>query len=265
MKVSCVQMAVKLAEVENNLAHIKELIRQAAQEKPDVIVLPETWNIGFFPKDNLASYCDNNGEMITREIGGLAKELGINIVAGSVGNIKEDGKVYNTAFVFNRQGECVYTYDKIHLFSPGGEHEYFTFGNHYGTFQLDGVNCGMIICYDVRFLELVRSIRLKGVDMFFVVSEWPALRAEHLDTLCHARSIENQMCLALCNAVDGGCNCGGGSTMFDAWGVRQVKAGTEEEIITADLDMSTITNIRSSINVMNDRQVDLYDLSYKAL
>lgn len=264
MKVSCVQVNVHLDEVEYNFAHVKELIHKAAKEQPDVIVLPETWNIGFFPKENLPAKCDQDGARTKKEIGAIAKELGINIVAGSVGNFRE-GKVYNSAFVFNRQGECVYTYDKIHLFTPSNEQDWFTSGDKYGTFQLDGVNCGMVICYDVRFLELVRSIRLKGVDVFFVVSEWPAIRDEHLDVLCHARSIENQMCLALCNACGESTGCGGGSTMFDAWGVRQAKAGTEEEIITADLDLGTISDIRCRINVMNDRQPELYDLNYKAI
>ena len=235
MKVSCIQMDMRFADPDYNFQHAAELIRETARrEQPDVMVLPETWNVGFFPKENLVSLCDTDGSRIQSELGSLAAELKVNLVAGSVANYK-NGQVYNTAFVFNRQGECIYTYDKIHLFTPSGEHEYFTSGNQYGKFQLDGVDCGLIICYDVRFPELTRSIALQGIDILFVVSQWPSVRAEHLDVLTHARAIENQMFLALCNScgTSGATVHGGGSTMYDPWGVRLAQAGTSEEIISA--------------------------------
>ena len=83
MKITCIQMDMAFAEPDANFRKAEALIRQAAQEQPDVVVLPETWNTGFFPRENLAQLSDKDGERVKAEIGALAKELGINIVAGS--------------------------------------------------------------------------------------------------------------------------------------------------------------------------------------
>lgn len=131
-----------------------------------MITLPETWNVGFFPKENLAELSDKDGARVKETFSRLASELNVNIVAGSVSNVR-DGKIYNTAFVFDRKGTCVAEYDKTHLFSPSGEHEYFQSGDHTVRFELDGVPCGLIICYDVRFPELIRTITVQGIDVLF--------------------------------------------------------------------------------------------------
>ena len=96
MKVTCVQMAMQFASPDENFQKAESLIRRAAAEGPDVIVLPETWNTGFFPHDNLPACCDADGERTTRLMAALSAELGVNIVAGSVVNRKAGG-IYNTA------------------------------------------------------------------------------------------------------------------------------------------------------------------------
>ena len=63
MRVSCIQLDMKLGDVEYNYAEALRLIRETVKEdKSDVVVLPETWTTGFYPKENLASYCDRDGE-----------------------------------------------------------------------------------------------------------------------------------------------------------------------------------------------------------
>lgn len=95
-----------------------------------------------------------------------------------------------------------------------------------------------------------------------MVSQWPNIRTPHLDILCLARAIENQMFLALCNSCGtaGSVTCGGSSTLIDPWGKCLAHAGSTEEVITADLDLTTIEGIRKSINVFNDRKPALYQL-----
>ena len=105
MKVACIQMDMLFSELERNYQHGKELIAQAMAENPDVIVLPETWTTGFFPKRNLEAMCDDDGARVKAEIGALAAQYGVNIVAGSVANMR-GGKVYNTAYIFDRTGAC---------------------------------------------------------------------------------------------------------------------------------------------------------------
>ena len=144
MKVTCIQMNMLPGQPDENFRLAAQLIEEAMAEKPDVLVLPETWNTGFFPKDNSETLCDQDGKRVKEEIGTLAAKFSVNIVAGSVTNFR-DGKVYNTAYIFDRTGACVGSYDKTHLFTPMGEHKYCTAGNQLCRFTLDGVSCGIII------------------------------------------------------------------------------------------------------------------------
>lgn len=249
-------------DVDANYAHTEQLIRQTVEkEHSDVVVLPETWSTGYYPAENLSDYCENNGDRIKACFSALAKELNVNIVGGSIANMK-NGKIYNTAYVFNRAGEVVAEYDKTHLFTPMDEHKFFEFGNKLCTFELDGRKCGIVICYDIRFAELVRTYALEGIEMLFMCSQWPLVRANHIRTLTTARAIENQMFLACCNSCGKTETSvfGGNSQIIDPWGEILAKADENEAVITADCDFSIIKDIRSSINVFNDRRPELYNL-----
>lgn len=261
MKISCIQMDMKLACPDENFHRAVILAEQAMAEQPDVLVFPETWNTGFFPKENLESLSDRDGSRVKAVFGALAEKLNVNIVAGSVANYR-DGKVFNTAFVFDRKGNCVASYDKTHLFTPMGEDNYFTPGDHLCRFTLDGVRCGLIICYDVRFPELTRSLTVPGLDMLFVVSQWPKVRTFHLRSLTTARAIENQMFVICCNSCGtaGETVYGGNSAIIDPWGETICLAGEQEQIITAQCDMSILDNIRSTIPVFRDRRPELYEI-----
>lgn len=259
MKVACLQMNMKFGCPEENFSHAERMISEAIKEHPDVLVLPETWNTGFFPKENLIDLCCNDGDTVKKHIGALAKRYKVNIVAGSVSNVR-DRRVYNTAMVFNRDGKCVASYDKTHLFTPMGEDDYYTHGDHLSSFTLDGVRCGIIICYDLRFPELTRNLALQGLDMLFVVSQWPKKRVFHLLSLTIARAIENQIFVVCCNSCGTAEDTiyGGNSAVIDPLGVAVSLAGEKEEILTSECDMQMLSQIRNSIPVFRDRRSDLY-------
>ena len=261
MKVTCLQMNMKLGCPKENFTLAEKLIVESVKAQPDVIVLPETWNTGFFPKENLAELSCKDGDEVKSHIGTLAKQYGVNIVAGSVSNVR-DGKVFNTAMVFDRDGECIAEYDKTHLFTPMGEDDYYTCGNHLCRFELDGVKCGIIICYDVRFPELTRSLALQGLDMLFVVSQWPKKRIFHLRTLTTARAIENQMFVVCCNSCGTADKTvyGGNSAIIEPFGKTLALAGENEEILTAECDLQILNEIRNSIPVFRDRRSELYKI-----
>jgi len=261
MRISCIQTDIQFACPEENFLRVCAQIDKAMADSPDVIVLPETWNTGFFPKKDLPALCDRDGMLVKEKIGSLAKKHRVNIVAGSVSNLRS-GKVYNTAYVFNREGCCIASYDKTHLFSPMGEDKAYTPGDHLCRFALDGIPCGLIICYDLRFPELTRSLCLPGLDMLFVVSQWPAARIMHLRTLTTARAIENQIFLVCCNACGsaGETVYGGKSAIISPWGETLALAGETEEILSASCDMRILTDIRSNIPIFQDRKPELYHL-----
>lgn len=261
MKIACLQMDMKLGCPDENFAHAFELIAQSVEKKPDVLVLPETWNTGFFPQEGLEALCDVDGQRVKAEIGALAAQHGVNIVAGSVSN-RRNGKIYNTAMVFNRQGTCIASYDKTHLFSPMGEHHSYTPGDHLCRFRLDGADCGLAICYDIRFPELTRSLTVPGLDMLFMVSQWPNVRTFHLRSLTTARAIENQMFVVCCNSCGtaGDTVYGGNSAVIDPWGETVALAGDQEEILLADCNLEVLRNIRNTIPVFRDRRPELYNI-----
>ena len=259
MRVTCLQMDVQFACVEENFLHAEKLIGVAMKDAPDVVVLPETWNTGFFPRENLVQLADRDCVAVKARISALAKKYKVNIVAGSVANLRE-GKVYNTACVFDRTGTCIAEYDKTHLFSPMGEDGYFAKGSRLCGFSLDGIPCGLIICYDLRFPELTRALALSGMEMLFVVSQWPAVRVPHLTALCTARAIENQCYVVNCNACGtaGETIYGGSSGIYDPLGVVLERASEGEKLLTAECDLSAVGTIRKAIPVYHDRRSDLY-------
>ena len=260
MRISCIQMNMLPGLPDENFAHAEALIRRTArQERPDAIVLPETWNSGFAPGQIGVECADADGERTRRIFGALAEELNCNIVAGSVLN-RRGGGLYNTAYVFDRAGTCVAEYDKTHLFSPMGEDKAFNKGHKITRFMLDGASCAVIICYDLRFPELIRTLALPGLDVLFVVAQWPDRRVFHLETLALARAIENQMFVALCNSCASafGTQFGGHSALIDPWGAILAQAGEAETAVTAELDLAQLGEIRRNIPVFRDRRADLY-------
>ena len=240
---------------------IPDLLRAAAAEGADTALLPETWNTGFFPADHLSERSDRGGEAVKALCAPLARELNMNIVAGSVSD-RRGGRVYNTAYVFDRQGACLAAYDKTHLFTPMGEHEHYAAGDHLTTFSLDGHKCGLLICYDLRFPELFRTLALQGVELLLLPAQWSAARRYHWETLTAARAIENQFFLAACNSCGtaGETVFGGASRILGPRGELLAAAGAGEEIVTAALDFSVLAEVRNSINVFHDRRPELYRL-----
>ena len=261
MKIACVQMDVLAGQPEQNYAIAEALIRKAARKRPDVILLPETWNTGFAPQHLDPAQVDEDGARTKQLCSALANELGINLLAGSVTTRRADA-LYNTAYGFNRSGELVCSYDKTHLFSPLGEDKAYRKGDSLARFTLDGVSCALITCYDLRFPELARTLALPGLDVLFVVSQWPKQRISHLETLAKARAIENQTFVAVCNAC-GKANetkFGGRSMVIDPLGKVIRQTSPRESILYAEISLNMLTQVRKAIPVFSDRRPELYQI-----
>lgn len=260
-RISLIQMDVAFAKPEENYSRVLDLMEKALKESPDILVLPETLNVGFFPKQGLSELADVDGKKTKEVFGKFARDNKVNIVAGSVANKKGD-YIYNTLYVFDREGKVVCEYDKMHGFTPSDEHNYFKGGDQVLNFELDGIKCSCVICYDVRFPELIRTATLKGVDLMFIPAQWPLVRKLHWVTLVKARAIENQMFVCAVNACGyaGTTKYGGNSLLIDPWGEEVCHLGTDEEIQTGEIDMEIIEGIRNSINVFRDRKPEYYKI-----
>ncbi|MFV8830206.1 carbon-nitrogen family hydrolase [Alkalihalobacterium sp. APHAB7] len=262
MKIAIYQMDIIPGAPEENHKKVKQWFEQAAsqEEKPDVVVLPEMWTTAY-TLTSLDQVAENDQKQTATLLSELAKQYAVNVVGGSIAT-KEGDNIYNRALVFNRSGEQVHQYDKIHLVPMLNEHLYLAGGQErVQSFELDGVKVGVIICYDLRFPELARSLALAGTEVLFIVAEWPEARQSHWTTLQQARAIENQMYVVSSNRVgtyDGVEFCGR-SLVINPWG-DTVAQGTQdkEETITANLQLKDVKEVRHNVPVFKSRVPNLY-------
>lgn len=262
MKISSYQMQIIPGDPDANRQKVAEWIKKVTEEEqPDIVVLPEMWTTSYTLSE-LKAISDQAGEPTTSFLQQLAQEYQINIVGGSFANIKND-KVYNSSVVINRKGDVVYRYDKVHLVPMLDEHLYLTGGETSHVFELEGIKMGLIICFDLRFPELSRSLALDGAEVLFVVAEWPDIRLNHWKHLQIARAIENQIYLVSVNNVGmhNGNRFGGTSMIVDPWGEVLASGGEEHEAtITKEIDLNKVPQIRKEVPVFSCRVPSVYKL-----
>ncbi|MDR6224720.1 carbon-nitrogen family hydrolase [Desmospora profundinema] len=258
MRISLIQMDVAFGDPAVNQRRVaKKLAQVVEREHPDVVALPEMWNAGYdlTRLDRIA----DRGELV-EWMGQKSREYGITLMGGSIAEVK-DGGHYNASYVFSPQGDVVAQYRKLHLFRLMEEEKFLLPGPEGPvTFPIGGYRAGMIICYDVRFPEMVRSLALEGAELLFVSAEWPHPRLNHWRILNQARAIENQMAVAAINRVGSDPNntfCGH-SMVLDPWGKVLAEGGEGEETLTVDLELAEVARIRRQIPVFEDRVPHMY-------
>ena len=135
MNIALIQMDVQIGEPDVNFQKAEAFLEEAIRQQPDLIILPEMWNTGYALEqaDELA---DADGERTKQLFSSFARKHQVYLIAGSVLNKRtEDENITNTMYVFNRQGELLLDYDKIHLFRLMDEHNYLTAGDQLGLFD----------------------------------------------------------------------------------------------------------------------------------
>ena len=101
----------------------------------------------------------------TDSITSLAQKLDMWVLLGSIHELSDTLKPLNSLYVINSSGEITDRYDK--RFCTKGDLKHFSAGNHFVVFDIKGVRCGLLICFDVRFPELYREYRKLNVDLVF--------------------------------------------------------------------------------------------------
>jgi predicted amidohydrolase len=162
-----------------------------------------------------------------------------------------------------RKGEPFAEYSKVHLFRLMDEQRYLAEGNSMCRFELDDVPCGTLICYDIGFPEMARSLTLKGCKVLFVPAQWPRPRIDHWKKLLQARATENQMYVVACNRAgsEGDNEFPGHSMIIDPWGrtIDEMPEGNEG-ILFAEIDVDKVEELREAIPVFLDRRPLVYDV-----
>jgi nitrilase len=256
---------VSSTSVAENMAHAGRLIAEAAATGASLVVLPEYWPImGMADADKVGhGEAPGNGPL-QQFLADAARAHGVWLVGGTIPLASHDaGKILNSTLVFNPQGERVARYDKIHLFGfSKGDESYdeaqtIVPGDAVAHFEAPFGKVGLSVCYDMRFPELYRA--MGDCTLVIVTAAFThTTGVAHWEVLLRARAIENQ-CFLLA-AAQGGLHENGrrtfGSTMLiDPWGKVISVREEGEGVISGDIDLAQLAEIRSNLPALRHRKM----------
>jgi deaminated glutathione amidase len=257
-------------DVDRNLTEAERLIREAAANDASLVVLPERLDIRGAP-ERYAEVAEPLDGRIVSWARGLAAELGIDLVAGSIAEQREGHeRVANTSVHAGPNGELKAVYRKIHMFDVevGGvqyrESEHSEPAEEVVISQTaDGLGLGLTICYDLRFPELYRILALQGARVVTVPANFTRITgAAHWEVLLRARAIENQVFVIAPGQGRGSgpdTDSYGNSMIVDPWGEVLARAGGEGAcFVAADLDLARQDEIREQLPSLGNRVAAAY-------
>jgi predicted amidohydrolase len=268
IRVSAIQLDVGVEETtDERIARASVMVREEADAGADIVLLPEMWLRGWFDFDHYAEIGQAVDGPIGQAMSALAKDAGVLLVAGSI--VERDGdQLYNTALAYDREGNRLAAYRKIHLFSyeEAREADVLSAGQDVITFEALGINIGLSICYDLRFPEIYRRQLAKGAELFVIVSAWPYPRVNAWRTLVRARAIENQAALVACNAAgkQSAHPYAGHSAVCDVWGERVAELDEKPGVLRAEIDLDAVREARQSFPALKDRVLGIEEPTYSA-
>jgi len=278
--------AVQLNSTEDkdrNLATAERLTRAAVADGADLVVLPEKFNVLGTHEHYEAGAEALDGPTIgwARD---LARELGIDLVAGSIVERREGrDRLGNTSVHVGPEGDLRGVYRKIHMFDvtvDGKEYRESTSqeaGGEVVTSEAEGARLGLTVCYDLRFPELYRILAIRGARILIVPAAFTRHTGQaHWDTLLRARAIENQAFVIAADQVGvhpPGNESFGGSQILDPWGDLLAHApeyspvaipGDRDALrpgecfVAADLDLGRQDEVRESLPSLANRVPSAY-------
>jgi predicted amidohydrolase len=269
MRAAAVQLE-STPDREHNLEVAERLVRAAVADGAELVVLPERLDIRGATHDYLAGAEPLDGRPVTwaRE---LARELGIDLVAGSVAERREGHeRVANTSVHAGPDGELKAVYRKIHMFDVevGGvqyrESEHSEPAEEIVLSQTaDEVELGLSVCYDLRFPELYRILALRGARVITIPANFTRVTGEaHWEVLLRARAIENQVFVIAPgqgNLPGPEGDSYGNSMIVDPWGEVLARApATGASFVAADLDLARQEEIRAKLPSLANRVEGAY-------
>jgi predicted amidohydrolase len=256
---------------EANLARVEALLREAGAAGADLAALPEVW-----PCQGSAPQMRAAAEPVpgprTDRLAELARQHRMWVHGGSV--LERDaadgrGAIFNTSVLFDRDGQLVATYRKVHLFDadppgavPSRESFLFAPGEDVVVVETEFGRAGMSICYDLRFPELYRTLTARGATILFVPAAFRFETGEaHWDVLLRARAIEDQ-CVVVAAAQWGRWGprgrerrTFGNSMVVDAWGRVLARAAEGVGLTCVDVDLDETRRVREMLPALRHRRL----------
>lgn len=272
MKILQIQSNVS-EDKQKNLELFANKVEELAYLKPDFVTAGEMFTCPY-QTANFPVYAEETGGTTWTFLSNLAKKQGIYLSAGTIPEKGEDGKIYNTAYVFDRKGNQIAQHRKMHLFDinvPGGqrfmESETLSAGNAVTVFDTEFGKVGICVCFDIRFPELSRLMVLEGARMILVPAAFNMTTGPaHWETLLRCRAIDNQcFVIATSDARDE-------KSSYVAWGHSMVVSpfGTILNELDhsvswqlTEIDLADVDAARVQIPAIFARRTDLYEIRSK--
>jgi predicted amidohydrolase len=268
MRAAICQMNGGADDVDANVATGIRLIREAADGGADLVVLPELFAY-YGSQRRMREIAEPPGGPISQQLATCAADRSIWLLSGSI--CEEDGgRVFNTSFLFDRSGERVARYRKIHLYDvelpdqrPIQESALFAAGDEVVTHDVEGMRLGLSICYDLRFPELYRGLMTSGATVLAIPSAFQDVTGRaHWEPLLRARAIEEQS-YVLAAAQWGpwgppgaGHRTHGNAMIVDPWGEIVTRAPSEGDgVWFADLDRERVRSVRARLPALSHRRL----------
>jgi predicted amidohydrolase len=273
MRISVIQLGYDDREpVVHKVSRAADLVR--AQAGHDLVVLPELWAPGGFSYKRWDERAEPIDGPVASVMSAAARDAGVMLHAGSIVERPADGvpgpegkHLWNTSLVFASDGSLAATYRKIHRFGHGqGEPLLMEAGDDLSLVDVPDSSPGAVAaraalstCYDVRFPELYRAQLDAGATLFVIPAAWPAARVAHWTLFAQARAIENQCVVVACNTAgtQAGVEMGGHSQVVLPTGDVVATAGSDEQVLSVEVDMSVVADYRASFPVLRDRRLPL--------
>jgi predicted amidohydrolase len=255
-------------EYDHNLEVAERLVRAAAADGAQLVVLPEKWT-ALGPPEVVRSCAEQLDGPALTAASGWAGELGIFLVAGSIPElVPEQEKLSNTSVMFGPDGERRAVYRKIHMFDVDvGDVSYRESADEQAGDEIvladaGGAMVGLTICYDLRFPELYRILALRGARLITVPSAFTERTGrDHWEVLIRARAIEDQVFIVAAGQIGFApphYRSYGRSMIVDPWGVVMTQAADTECFVSAHLDFAIQSEMRSSLPSLRNRRPEAY-------
>ncbi|HHV46790.1 MAG TPA: carbon-nitrogen hydrolase family protein [Tissierellia bacterium] len=270
VRVAMIQMKVD-EDKKRNLETAGEYIRKVADEGAHMAVLPEMFNCPY-KTDNFPVYAEEEDGETVIFLSKMAMENGIYLVAGSIPE-REGDKVYNTSFVFDRNGKRIGKHRKMHLFDidvEGGQYfkesDTLSPGNSLNVFDTEFGKFGLCICYDFRFPEVGRILVEKGamaiiVPAAFNMTTGPA----HWEIMFRSRALDNQVYtigVAPARDLNAPYISYGNSIAVSPWGNVIERMDEKEGYRIVTLDFDYVNKVRNELPLLKHRRRDIYSLVF---
>lgn len=268
MKIAQLQTHV-YPEKQRSLAQVEAYMDKVMPEKPDLVALGEMFQCPYVTQ-NFPLYAEEEGGDTWQRLSQLAAKHQVYLSAGTVPEL-DGGKVYNTAYVFDRQGRQIAKHRKVHLFDidvKGGqsfrESDTLSAGNQVTVFDTEFGKIGICVCFDFRFPELGRLMALKGAKLILVPAAFNMTTGPaHWQIMFRSQALNNQCFVAGTSPARDEASsyvAWGHSLLVSPWGDIIKEAGEKEGFQITEIDLSEADRIRSQLPLLSARRTDVYTL-----